>query len=109
MGETKTVRMLLIVDDPESVLARAVAEGAMPISPVGDEHGWRLGWIDDPFGHRWEIDKPISDWPPAQDPCIARLPRAPSSCRKGIRLRRSAPAVARTWASQVMSARCSLR
>jgi PhnB protein len=67
-----TVRMLLIVDDPGSVLARAVAEGATPISPLDDEHGWRLGRIDDPFGHRWEIGKPISDWPPAQDPSIAR-------------------------------------
>ncbi len=66
-----TVRMLLIVDDPESVLARAIAEGATPISPLGDEHGWRLGRIDDPFGHRWEIGKPISHWPPAQDSGIA--------------------------------------
>ena len=67
-----TTRMLLIVDDPESVLARAVAEGATPISPVGDEHGWRLGRIDDPFGHRWEIGKPITDWPPGKDPNIGR-------------------------------------
>jgi PhnB protein len=55
-----TTRMLLVVDDPESVFARAVAEGATAISPVGDEHGWRLGRIDDPFGHRWEIGKPLS-------------------------------------------------
>jgi PhnB protein len=60
-----TSRMLLIVDNPESVVAHAVAEGATVISPVGDEHGWRLGRIDDPFGHRWEIGKPIEDWPPA--------------------------------------------
>jgi PhnB protein len=66
-----TARMLLIVDDPESVVARALAEGATPISPVGDEHGWRLGRIDDPFGHRWEIGKPVNDWPPAEDPHIA--------------------------------------
>lgn len=59
-----TTRMLLIVDDPEHVLARAVAAGASEISPVQDEHGWRLGRIDDPFGHRWEIGKPIRDWPP---------------------------------------------
>ncbi len=60
-----TARMLLIVDDPESILARAVAEGATAISPVGDEHGWRSGRIDDPFGRRWEIGKPVNDWPPA--------------------------------------------
>lgn len=67
-----TARMLLIVDDPQSVWVRAVAEGATPISPVEDEHGWRLGRVDDPFGHRWEIGKPINDWPPAQDPKAAR-------------------------------------
>jgi PhnB protein len=60
-----TVRMLLIVDDPEAVVARAVTAGATLVGPVDDEHGWRLGRIDDPFGHRWEIGKPISDWPPA--------------------------------------------
>jgi PhnB protein len=67
-----TARMLLIVDDPESVLARALDEGATPISPVGDEHGWRLGRIDDPFGHRWEIGKPVNSWPPSEDPNFAR-------------------------------------
>ena len=60
-----TVRMLLIVDDPEQLLDRAVAAGASEVSPVSDEHGWRLGRIDDPFGHRWEIGKPLGDWPPA--------------------------------------------
>ena len=59
-----TSRMLLIVDDPDSVVARAVAEGATVVSEVGDEHGWRLGRIDDPFGHRWEIGHPLGDWPP---------------------------------------------
>jgi PhnB protein len=60
-----TTRMLLIVDEPEQLLARAVAAGASEVSPVQEEHGWRLGRIDDPFGHRWEIGKPIQDWPPA--------------------------------------------
>ena len=60
-----TVRMLLIVDDPEAVVARAVAAGAVEVSPVADEHEWRLGRIDDPFGHRWEIGRPTGAWPPA--------------------------------------------
>ena len=59
-----TARMLLIVDDPDSVLERAVAAGATEISPVGEEHGWRLGRIEDPFGHHWEIGKPLMPWPP---------------------------------------------
>jgi len=59
-----TSRTLLIVDDPEAVLAQALAAGATEINAVGEEHGWLLGRIDDPFGHRWEIGKPIGDWPP---------------------------------------------
>jgi PhnB protein len=58
-----TTRMLLIVDDPETVVERAVDYGAILLSPVQDEHGWRLGRIDDPFGHRWEIGHPLGAWP----------------------------------------------
>jgi PhnB protein len=60
-----TVRMLLIVEDPAAVIERAVAAGATEIHPVGEEHGWRLGRIQDPFGHHWEIGKPLVPWPPA--------------------------------------------
>jgi PhnB protein len=60
-----TVRMLLIVDDPKSAVERAVAAGATEVYPVGEEHGWRLGRIKDPFGHHWEIGTPLIPWPPA--------------------------------------------
>jgi PhnB protein len=59
-----TGRTLLIVDDPEDAVRRAVAAGAREISPVQDEHGWRLGRIVDPFGHEWEIGHPLGAWPP---------------------------------------------
>ena len=59
-----TVRLLLIVQDPHSVVERAVALGATKVSPVEEEHGWRLGRIEDPFGHHWEIGKPLVEWPP---------------------------------------------
>jgi PhnB protein len=59
-----TERMLLIVDDPEAVVARAITAGATEVYPVTDEHGWRLGRVEDPFGHHWEIGKPVIDWPP---------------------------------------------
>src|SRR6266487_3371430 len=82
-----TARMLVIVDDPESVLARAVAEGATAISPVGDEHGWRSGRIDDPVGHRSEIGKPVNDRAAeAQRPDAAGLDRADHPGRHGRRL-----------------------
>lgn len=60
-----TSRMLLVVDEPEAVLRQAVAVGATEESPVEDEHGWRLGRIIDPFGHEWEIGRPLGAWPPA--------------------------------------------
>jgi PhnB protein len=60
-----TVRMLLIVEDPDAMVERAAAAGATVIHPVGEEHGWRLGRIQDPFGHHWEIGKPLVPWPPA--------------------------------------------
>ena len=55
-----SVRMLLLVEDPAAVCARAVAAGAVPVVPVADAHGWRLGRIRDPFGHHWEIGRPLA-------------------------------------------------
>ena len=54
-----SVRMLLIVDDPSKACGRAVAAGATQVMPVADNYGWRLGRIVDPFGHHWEIGKPL--------------------------------------------------
>jgi PhnB protein len=59
-----TVRLLLVVDDPEAVIERAVGLGAREVRPAGKEHGWLLGRIEDPFGHHWEIGRPLGDWPP---------------------------------------------
>ena len=60
-----TSRTLLVVENPDSVLRQAVAAGATETSPVGDEHGWRVGRIIDPFGHEWEIGAPLRIWPPS--------------------------------------------
>lgn len=60
-----TTRMLLILADPDAALARAVGAGAREVRAMADEHGWRLGQIEDPFGHHWEIGRPLGDWPPA--------------------------------------------
>jgi PhnB protein len=53
-----------VVEDPDAVVRRAVAAGATETSPVGDDHGWRLGRILDPFGQEWEIGAPLGAWPP---------------------------------------------
>jgi PhnB protein len=59
-AEGTTGRTLLVIDDPEGVVGRAIDAGATKSSPVQDEHGWRLGRIVDPFGHEWEVGKPPS-------------------------------------------------
>ena len=59
-----TVRLLLTVDDPDAVVERAVAAGATEVSPVADDCGWRVGRIVDPYGHHWEIGRPLGVWPP---------------------------------------------
>ncbi len=55
-----TIRIILTVADPDAVFARAIAAGAKEIYPVTDEHEWRIGRVVDPFGHHWEIGRPLS-------------------------------------------------
>lgn len=53
-----TVRMNLIVDDPDAWAARAVAAGAIAIFPVADQpYGMRQGRVQDPFGHHWLLGR----------------------------------------------------
>lgn len=59
-----TGRTLLVVDDPDAVVARSVTAGASLVSEPEDQHGWRIGRIADPFGHEWEIGTPLGEWPP---------------------------------------------
>ena len=55
-----TVRMILVVPNPNFLFAQALQAGAKEIFPVGEEHGWRLGRLEDPFGHHWEIGMPVT-------------------------------------------------
>jgi PhnB protein len=55
-----SVRMILTVADPDSVFARALAAGAAEVYGVGEGHGWRVGRLADPFGHHWEIGRPLA-------------------------------------------------
>ena len=54
-----TVRMVMIVDDPDAAFDRAVGAGATVVWAVDNQYGWRLGRVLDPFGHHWEIGKPL--------------------------------------------------
>ena len=56
-----SVRMVMTVQDPDRVFEQAVAAGATVVWPVTDQpYGWRVGRIVDPFGHHWEIGKPLA-------------------------------------------------
>lgn len=55
-----SVRVGLFVEDPDALVERAVAAGATVVAPVEDQdYGYRLGRIVDPFGHHWEIARPL--------------------------------------------------
>ena len=55
-----TVRINLIVDDPDATAARAIRAGATEIFPVADQpYGFRQGRVADPDGHHWLIGKPL--------------------------------------------------
>ncbi len=55
-----SARMVLTVNDPDQWFARAIAAGAKVVWPIADQdYGWRVGRIVDPYGHHWEIGKPL--------------------------------------------------
>jgi PhnB protein len=55
-GVTTTIG--LMVDDVQAVMDSAISAGANEISPVQDyEYGYRQAEIEDPFGHKWIIEK----------------------------------------------------
>ncbi|TMD06201.1 MAG: VOC family protein [Chloroflexi bacterium] len=57
---TGSVRIILSVDDPDSVFERAVAGGATIRAAMHEEYGWRTGRVTDPFGHDWELSKQLA-------------------------------------------------
>jgi PhnB protein len=53
--------MVMVIEDPDTAYARAVEAGAASVCPVEDQpYGWRVGRVVDPFGHHWEIGKPLT-------------------------------------------------
>ena len=55
-----TVRINLVVDDPDATAAQAIEAGAREIFPVADQpYGFRQGRVADPDGHHWLIGKPL--------------------------------------------------
>jgi PhnB protein len=58
--KSDSVRFILTVPDPDAMFVQAVLAGAREVYPVGEEHGWRLGRVVDPFGLHWEIGRELS-------------------------------------------------
>ena len=57
-----SVRLNLLVADPDAVARRAVAAGATELAPVTDHpFGLRQGRLRDPYGHHWLIGRPLAD------------------------------------------------
>jgi PhnB protein len=55
-----SIRIGLMVDNPDALAERAVAAGIKTVYPVEDQpYGYRLGHFIDPYGHHWEIGKPL--------------------------------------------------
>ncbi len=54
-----SVRMILTVANPDAFFDKAIKAGASQIFPIGEEYGWRLGRLVDPFGLHWEIGHPL--------------------------------------------------
>lgn len=53
-----SVRMNLVVDDPDAWAQRAVAAGATVVFPIADQpYGMRQGRVADPYGHHWLLGK----------------------------------------------------
>jgi PhnB protein len=62
-----SVRINLLVADPDQFCERAIAIGAVEIAPIADQsYGLRQGRLADPFGHHWLIGRPLAgatgDW-----------------------------------------------
>jgi PhnB protein len=55
-----TVTIGLFVQDVDAVMERALAAGAIQMTPAQDyDYGYRQGELKDPFGHLWLIEKKI--------------------------------------------------
>lgn len=59
------VSMIIYVEDPDDLYARAVKAGCKALRGVEDMfYGDRAGTLEDPFGYRWTIAKFVEEVPP---------------------------------------------
>lgn len=57
-----TVELGVFLDDPDSLMDKALAAGGRLVSPMKDyEYGYRQGSFIDPFGHYWTLQKKLAN------------------------------------------------
>lgn len=62
-----SVHFTVVVDDVDTVFARALRLGATELRPVADQfYGRRQGTLRDPWGHQWGIGTPLPGFDDAQ-------------------------------------------
>ncbi|MEO6286873.1 MAG: VOC family protein [Dyadobacter sp.] len=54
------VRIVLTTPDPDTIFDKALHSGAIQICPVTVEESWKIGKLQDPYGHTWEIGCPLT-------------------------------------------------
>lgn len=66
VGGTPVV-LNVYVDDADATFERAVAAGAKPLQRVDHQfYGDRIGWFEDPWGHRWGVATHVEDVSPEE-------------------------------------------
>jgi len=56
------VSLNVYVEDADATFQRAIAAGATPLQPVENQfYGDRIGWFEDPWGHRWAVATHVED------------------------------------------------
>ncbi len=56
-----SLRIIFTVPNPHEVFNQAIAAGAREVYPVNEAHGWLVGRVVDPYGHHWEIGRPLAE------------------------------------------------
>lgn len=52
---SNSVRIILETENADDLFANALRLGAHQICPMTSEEDWRIGKLQDPFGHIWEL------------------------------------------------------
>lgn len=81
-----TTTFVLMVPNADEAFARATKAGAKPIMPPCDMfYGFRMGSVQDPFGHKWMLQHRVENVAPDEmqkrwDAMVERMKSGQSSC-----------------------------